>query len=135
MCFLMKNSVVYFILIPLFLVFFSCANKNTEGKRLYNSYCINCHQESGKGVGKLIPPISREFILNYKNNMPCIIKYGMEGKIIVNNIEYNHAMPGNNKLSDFDMVNVLNYINEEFGTGENDIFNIEQVREDLSSCD
>ena len=128
----MRIKSLPYILITLLIC--SCSNKNTEGKKLYQSQCMNCHQENGQGVGKLIPPISSTFLAEHKNDIPCIIKNGLKGEIIVNGITYDHEMPKNNKISDFDLVNVLNYIEEEFGSGKKDKFNIEEVKGNLKRC-
>ena len=116
------------------LFFSACQNKNTEGKKLYANHCMNCHQEDGKGVGKLIPPISGKFLKQNHSEIPCIIRNGLQGKIAVDGIIYDHQMPKNNKISDFDLVNILNYIEEEFGSGNNESYNIEEVRKTLNNC-
>lgn len=126
-----NNILIIFIFL---LLASSCTNKNTEGKTLYESQCMNCHQEGGKGVGRLIPPISKSFLISNHNQIPCIIKKGINGKLLIDGVEYNHEMPGNIKISDFDLVNILNYIEEEFGSGNKEIYNIENVRKSLRDC-
>ena len=95
---------------------------------------MNCHQEDGRGVGKLIPPISGDFLKKHHNEIPCIVKNGLKGKIVVDGVEYNHEMPNNLKITNFDLVNILNYIEEEFGSGNKKAFNIEEVNEILEGC-
>ena len=122
------------IFISVTIICSSCANENTEGARLYKTHCMNCHQEGGKGVGKLIPPIDKAFMLSNASKLGCIIKYGLNDTITVQGTEYAKKMPGNKKITDFDIVNILNYINQNFGNGESEKFNIEELRENLKEC-
>lgn len=112
----------------------SCKNQNTEGKKLYNQHCIHCHQEGGKGVGKLIPPISGNFLKDHEEDLACLIQHGMKGEIVVDGVVYNHEMPPNDKLTKFDMVNMLNYLEEKYGTGKTDKYDVEQVEKTLNRC-
>lgn len=113
---------------------FSCQNENTEGKKIYDNHCLQCHQEAGKGVGKLIPPIDKDFLQVNSSQLGCIIKHGLNKEITVRGIKYNSNMPENDRLSDFDIVNLLNYMNVEFMDGSQSKFNIEQLRIDLKEC-
>lgn len=130
----MKRISNFWILLLTVFFLLACENQNTEGQRLYQTHCLNCHQEGGKGVGKLIPPISGDFLKENHNQIPCMIRNGLSGKISVDGKTYEHEMPGNTKITDFDLVNVLNYIEEKYGSGEKESFNIEEVRNNLLQC-
>ena len=95
---------------------------------------MSCHQETGKGVGKLIPPISGEFLKIHHSEMACIIRNGVKGKLLIDGIEYNHEMPANTKLSKIDIVNILNYVEEIYGSGNKKSFDVEQVENSLKNC-
>ena len=95
---------------------------------------MNCHQEDGSGVGKLVPRIDKQFMEDNMDRLGCILKYGMNEPIVINGNNHFDHMPGNSKISDFDIVNLLNYINEEFGDGSKTKFNIEDLRENLKTC-
>ena len=130
-----STPAAYWALAIFFSTFLSaCSNENTEGKRLYDSHCMNCHQEDGQGVGKLIPPIDKTYMLSNANRLGCIIKYGLSDSIHIQGITYKSEMPKNDNITDFDMVNILNYINEKFGSGQTNAFNIQDLRKDLEKC-
>ena len=128
----MKNRLLIFIFA--FLSLLSCKNENTEGKRLYKTHCMNCHQEDGQGVGKLIPRISGEFLKINSDEIPCYLKHGLNGEIEVNGVSYNHDMPKNDKLTDIDIVNILNYNDSEFASGSGNTYNVEMIKSSLESC-
>ena len=99
------------ILAVCFLVFLiACSiQPYQEGNRLYKVYCENCHMQDGKGLRGLIPPLSNsDFLKNYKEQIPCIIKNGINGEIIVNDTTYNTEMAGNPKLSAVQINNIIN---------------------------
>ena len=127
----------YSFIVLFFAVFtlISCKNENTEGRKLYNNHCLQCHQEEGKGVGKLIPPIDKEYLLSNTSKLGCIIKNGFSEEITIQGVKYKENMPGNDRLSDFDIVNLLNYINQKNGDGNPKKFNIENLRIDLKKCE
>ncbi len=59
-----------------------------------------------------MPPLNRaDYLVNNQDKLPCIIKYGMDGKIVVNDTVYNRHMPGNEELTEFEIANIINYIN------------------------
>ena len=124
------------ILAVFFLVFLIACSVHPyqEGNRLYKVYCENCHMEDGKGLRGLIPPLSNsDFLINYKEQIPCIIKNGINGEIIVNDTTYNTEMTGIPELSDVQINNIINYINH---TWNNELkeSNIRDVKESLENC-
>lgn len=112
-----KNSLI--ILVILAAIYSSCLDNrfsNTtvnlaSGYQLYEKNCSNCHQTDGTGLAKLYPTlVNADFIKNNPTAIDSIIKYGQKGSIVVNEIEYNMAMPGNNKLSDFEIKQIASYV-------------------------
>ncbi|MFA9213024.1 MAG: cytochrome c [Candidatus Methylacidiphilales bacterium] len=82
-----------------------------SGYQLYEKNCSNCHQTDGTGLAQLYPTlVNSDFIKNNPTAIDSIIKYGQKGSIMVNGIEYNMAMPGNNKLSDFEIKQIASYV-------------------------
>lgn len=106
-----KVSIVFFIT-GMVLINACQEQRFVQGERIYKSYCINCHMEDGKGLGKLIPPIngSDYYEREYKN-LVCIIKHGMKGEITVNGINYIEEMPGVKHLTTAELSNLINYMN------------------------
>jgi mono/diheme cytochrome c family protein len=87
-----------------------------QGHNLYDQHCGNCHMEEGEGLRALIPPLAGSDYL--RDNPAAVvrgIRYGMEGPMIVNGITYDHPMPGNQDLSEFQIVNIMNYVNSAWG--------------------
>jgi mono/diheme cytochrome c family protein len=102
------------LLVFIFLFFtVSCTvNPYTQGEILYKNFCANCHMENGEGLARLIPPLANaDFLVHHQDKLACIIRYGMEGEILVNGITYNQIMPGEKALSDFEINNIINYLN------------------------
>jgi len=124
------------ILAVFFLVFLiACSiSPYQEGNRLYKVYCENCHMQDGKGLRGLIPPLSSsDFLLKYKEQIPCIIKNGINGEIIVNDTTYNTEMTGSPELSAVQINNIINYINHAWNN-ELKESNIKDVEKSLENC-
>lgn len=98
-----------------------------EGKILYGQHCANCHKEDGKGLGKLIPPLNpSDYMLADIGRTVRLIKNGMEGEIMVNEISYNQAMPGNPKLTNIEIAQITTYVYNIWGN-EKGLVTIQQV--------
>jgi len=125
------------VLIVLFLstLLTACSNNPyPEGKKLYQQKCQNCHGADGNGIEKLMPPLNNShWMANHQDKLPCIIKLGMGGKITVNGTDYNRQMPANEKLTEFEIANIINYINHAW---DNDLpfRSPEWVQEKLNNC-
>ena len=86
-----------------------------QGRKIYKNTCANCHQDSGKGLGMLYPPLENsDFLIQKIDNSICIVKYGMKGEILVNGKKYNQPMPANPGLSDLEIAEVITYVLNEF---------------------
>ena len=113
----------------------SC-NTNTfaQGEILYNNFCANCHMADGKGLANLIPPVVHsDYISNEENQIACIIRYGMEGEISVNGVIYNAEMPGFKELSDFEIANIINFMNHEWNPNV-PFKKIQTIQKELENC-
>lgn len=120
-------------LIPLSFLFFSKNDNQTQV--LYEAKCGNCHMPDGKGLKNLIPPLAgADYLAKFEHKLPCIIKHGLEGDVVVNGITYNQKMPANEELSDVDIANLVNYIRNEWGNQAPRI-PLKQIKEDLTACE
>lgn len=105
------------------------------GKQLYQRHCLNCHQEDGQGVQLLVPPLAGvDYLSEHREDLPCIIRYGMQGPIQVNGRTYDHPMPGNESLSDGQIYNIIQYIQRAWGN-EHQPLSLKEVRERLKACE
>ncbi len=125
-------SVVSFMLV---LLVAACGKTQyRQGQALYVQHCANCHMESGKGLGALIPPLAAsDWLAANQNQLACLIKNGMEGPIVVNDTTYNQLMPGVEGISEFQIVNIVNYINHAWGN-DYGLITVAAVRQALEAC-
>ncbi|MBK8706435.1 MAG: cytochrome c [Saprospiraceae bacterium] len=106
-----------------------------QGELLYVKFCSNCHAEDGKGLKALIPPLAgADYLKQHQDELACIIKYGISSKIKVNGVEFEQPMPGVPQLSDFEITNIINYINQAWGNDYGYV-KIAYVRKSLKVCD
>lgn len=90
--------------------------QHLQGKALYVTHCTNCHLEEGQGLRRLIPPLAgADYLAERPADVVRGIRYGMNGPMTVNGVTYNHVMPGNIELTEFQIVNIMNYINTAWG--------------------
>lgn len=90
-----------------------------NGKRLYENYCGNCHQNDGNGLGKLIPPLrNADYFQASVHRTVWIIRNGQEGSITVNGVEYNQKMPANPQLKPLDIAQITTYLYNIWGSSE-----------------
>ena len=86
------------------------------GQRIYNQYCMACHQSNGKGASGRFPPLNAtDWVIGDKERLVHLILSGMEGEIEVNGEIYNGLMPQHSFLNDDQIANVLTYIRSNFG--------------------
>ncbi|WP_339922176.1 cytochrome c [uncultured Cyclobacterium sp.] len=87
-----------------------------QGQQLYLQHCSNCHQEDGTGLNRLIPPLRQaDYMMTDVNRTLYIIRKGLKGSIIVNNVEYNQPMPENNNLTPLEIAQIGTYIYNIWG--------------------
>ena len=99
-----------------------------QSHNLYDQHCANCHMENGEGLRNLIPPLAgADYLRDNRREVVRGIRYGMEGPIVVNGRTYDHPMPGNVELSEFQIVNIVNYVNQAWGN-EYGRVTVEEVR-------
>lgn len=105
-----------------------------QGEALYATYCANCHQEDGTGLRKLIPPLENsDYMLKDVKRTLCIIKYGMEGKILVNGTDYHQKMPDNEQLKDIEIAQIATFIYNSWGNQQGYI-SVREVSSHLDNC-
>lgn len=134
----MKRLIIGFIALPLLVLQLnSCRDGQIykQGQIYYQNFCANCHAEDGKGLRGLIPPLAQsDYMEKQRAALPCIIRQGLNGAIVVNGVAYeSQNMPGNDRLTDFEITNLLNYIGTAWGNNA-PIWTVDEVRSALNSC-
>lgn len=99
----------------------------TEGILLYQNNCANCHQNNGKGLESLYPPLAGANALAQKDSVIRWIRFGLQGPISVNGKQYNRPMPANPQLSDLEIAEIVTYIYNQWG-GEDKLTSIDDVK-------
>lgn len=114
----------------------NCADDTfRQGESLYNTHCENCHQSDGKGLGALIPPLAQaDYLEKNQDKIACIIRYGYADTMVVNGTAYPPPMLGIETLSDFQITNIINYINHAWGN-DYGFAKLEDVRRALEACE
>jgi glucose/arabinose dehydrogenase/mono/diheme cytochrome c family protein len=85
------------------------------GEKIYNTYCISCHQGDGKGDGNRFPPLAAsEWVTGDKEKLINIVLKGLTGTITVNAQSFDGVMPKHDFINDADIANVLTYIRKSF---------------------
>jgi mono/diheme cytochrome c family protein len=117
-------------------VFFSgCEKKYHDGEHIYKTVCANCHMDDGSGLVGLIPPVAAaDFLKNNLSQLPCLIKNGISGPMMVNGKQYGgQAMPAMPYLTDVEITNLLNFLNTNFGN-KNPVISLRDTKKQLENC-
>ena len=130
-----------FFLFLLVTIAISCDKKDqkfqqyySNGQMLYLSKCVNCHGQDGEGLAGLYPPLkASDYIKDNLGAAICGIKYGMEGKIIVNGKTYDQAMPANTDINEIQLAYLMTFINNSWNNTKT-IFEKSTVDSLLMQC-
>jgi len=83
----------------------------------------------------LIPPLKNsDYLANHQAELPCIIRHGLTGEIVVNGLPYNHEMPANDKFSEIEIANIINFVNYSWGNDYGYV-SYDEVSEILEKCE
>ncbi|MBS0000565.1 MAG: PQQ-dependent sugar dehydrogenase [Cyclobacteriaceae bacterium] len=88
----------------------------TEGKQVYDMYCMVCHMSNGKGAPGMNPPlIDTEYVLGDKERLIKIILNGMSDPIEINGEIYQNIMAPHSFLTDQQIADVLTFVRKSWG--------------------
>ncbi len=126
------------ILLPIFLLvalFSACEQQPYRmGERLYAKQCANCHLDHGEGLGALIPPLAgSDYLATHRDQLACIIRYGLKDTIVVNGKTYMEQMVANDKMNDIQITNLINYVLQSWGNKQPPV-TFEEVEAALKKC-
>lgn len=86
-----------------------------RGKKVYELYCISCHQANGKGVPNLNPPlVGTDYVTGDKTKLIRVILKGLATHEPINDEYYSNIMPPQPFLKDQDIADVLTYVRNSF---------------------
>ncbi|MEO6131733.1 MAG: cytochrome c [Saprospiraceae bacterium] len=108
------------------LLFSGChANPYRQGHELYRFNCESCHMEDGSGLEKLIPSLTSSGLFRSSPDcLICLIRYGLDKNEITG-----QQMPGNTKLNDVELANLVNYLRQEYAS-----ITVAVTTEEVNSC-
>jgi mono/diheme cytochrome c family protein len=113
----------------------SCGkNSFRQGEILYANFCSNCHMPDGSGLGGNIPALAGSQVLaKQPGAVACAVRYGLAASPAADGQAPGQPMPANPKLSDFEIANIINYINHSWGNDFGYV-QIGEVRDALEKC-
>lgn len=90
--------------------------KLAEGRAIYRTTCVACHQFEGQGVPHIFPPLAgSDFLRGDKARAIEIVLNGLSGPLTVNGDTIRSQMPPQRQLSDSQIAAVLSYVRGAFG--------------------
>jgi mono/diheme cytochrome c family protein len=98
-----------------------CPVVRADGRDIFTTHCVICHQAKAQGVPGLYPPLA-DSIGNFvaipagRSYLIHVVSFGMTGAISVHGQSYNGLMQQWSQLKDEDIAEVLNYILTSFNS-------------------
>jgi glucose/arabinose dehydrogenase/mono/diheme cytochrome c family protein len=86
------------------------------GAKLYDTYCVACHQRDGRGDGSRFPPVaSSRWVSGNPKRLISVVLHGLQGPIEVDGVKFNGVMPANAFLTDDQVSQLLTFLRQNFG--------------------
>ena len=86
-----------------------------NGKKVYETYCLPCHQQDGSGVPNMTPTLVKtSWVTGDKTKLVQVILKGMKG-VEVDGETYENVMAAHDYLTDQEIADVTTYIRNSFG--------------------
>lgn len=87
-----------------------------SGAQLFTSKCAGCHQASGQGVAGVFPSlVGVDWVIGSERRLVQILLHGIQGAIVVNDVEYNGVMPAWSSLADEELAALATYVRSSWG--------------------
>jgi len=108
------NGFIKFTLLFCFLVLTQWCNAQNKinGKKIFETRCLVCHQSDGGGVPNMNPPLDGASNVNGKDiaRLVKIIRNGYDERVALDGMYYNNAMTANPDLKEDAIADVLTYV-------------------------
>jgi mono/diheme cytochrome c family protein len=112
----MKRIIFSLVSLAVFGFLFAQQSSIDRGKKLYEQYCLTCHQADGGGVPKLNPPlISTSYVTGDKQKLVQWVLKGSTENVPIDGKYYSNNMPPQAYLKDDEIADILTYIRNSFG--------------------
>ncbi len=117
----MKLILVVFVLVVSCLLFMSFLQPSLKpimdrGKKVYEQYCLSCHQVDGSGVPRMNPPLRKTtWVTGDKRRLISIILKGMDEPLEIDGEVFYNVMAPHDFLKDQEIADVLSYVRNSFG--------------------
>ena len=86
------------------------------GAVLFKGTCSTCHQEDGKGLPNVFPPLAgSDYLLADSKRAIGVVLNGLSGPVTVNGKTYTSVMPPMSQLNDDAVANILTYALNSWG--------------------
>jgi len=93
-----------------------------RGEKLYQQYCLTCHQKNGSGVPRMNPPLVKtSYVMGDKTKLITWVLKGSSQSIPIDGKTYSNNMPAQNYLKDAQVADVLTYVRASFGNNSSAI--------------
>ena len=105
------------------------------GEALYQKHCQSCHGPEGRGFRSLVPPLAHaDYLSVHYEELPCIIRHGMDDSIMVNHTLYTNPMAGTSMLSTSQIQSLVNYVQYRW-LPDRPSLSVKEVRLLLEKCE
>jgi mono/diheme cytochrome c family protein len=109
-------------------------NPFPQGEALYRTHCASCHMDDGLGLKGIIPPLAgADYVARDPAAVACIIRNGISDTIRVNGAIYSEPMQAIPQLTEFQIANIINYINIAWGNDYGYV-SMPEIRQRLGEC-
>lgn len=84
-----------------------------RGAEVYRNHCASCHQTDGSGMAGMAAPLrDSPFLTGDREVLISILLHGVTGEMM---------MPAMGTLSDRELADVVNYLNDRWGSGDENV--------------
>ena len=92
------------------------------GRVLYNGTCSVCHQQDGKGLAGVFPPLANsDYLMADTRRAIEVVLNGLTGPVTVNGNDFNSVMPPMSQLNDDEIANILTFALNSWGNENGEI--------------